>query len=157
MMRAVLQAHGDTARTVWCADSFQGLPPGDQWKPVDGTPWLNPEALAVTQAQVEHNFAVYGLLDDQVKFIPGWFADTLPGPVQRLAVLRLDGDLYDSIRDVLVALEPKVSPGGWVIVDDYQFAGCRQAVDEYRHEHRITAPIRQALPGTDFSVYWQKD
>ena len=50
--------------------------------------------------QVRANFDRYGLLDDRVRFLEGWFADTLPmAPIEQLAVLRLDGDLYESTMD----------------------------------------------------------
>jgi O-methyltransferase len=70
--------------------------------------------------EVKANFARYGLLDDQVRFLPGWFRDTLPAaPIRELAILRLDGDLYESTAIALEHLYPKVVCGGYVIVDDY--------------------------------------
>jgi O-methyltransferase len=85
--------------------------------------------LAVSLEQVKANFDRYGLLDDQVRFLKGWFRDTLPvAPIERLAVLRLDGDMYESPMDTLVNLYPKLSEGGYVIVDDYgAIPACRQA------------------------------
>jgi O-methyltransferase len=80
------------------------------------------------------NFARYDLLDDQVPFLAGWFQDTLPtAPIERLAVLRLDCDMYSSTMDVLSNLYPKLSVGGYVIVDDYHLLlHCKQAVDDFR-------------------------
>jgi O-methyltransferase len=156
-MRAALEAVGDTGRTVWVADSFQGVPPPDPERyPADtGDTFWTWDELAVPVEQVRANFAKYGLLDDRVRFLEGWFKDTLPGaPVERLAVLRVDGDLYESTLDTLRPLEPKVSPGGFVIVDDYGCVpGCKQAVDEYRAEHGITAPL-QEIDWT--GVLWRK-
>jgi hypothetical protein len=84
-------------------------------------------------------------MDEQVRFIPGWFHETLPGPVEKLAVLRLDGDQYEAQMPVLEHLYPRVSPGGFVIVDDYPgIDDTRQAVDMYRARGDITTPIRQA-------------
>lgn len=144
-MRAILKAYGDTARKVWLADSFRGLPPPDPTRyPVDAgdTLWQYAE-LAIPMEQVQANFARYGLLDDQVAFLPGWFRDTLPAaPIERLAVLRLDGDLYESTMDALVALYPKLSAGGFVIVDDYGLPTCRAAVEDFRQAQGITDPIR---------------
>ena len=110
-MRAILAAHEISDRTVWVADSFEGLPPPTL--PQDEGLNLNeyPE-LAVGVDEVRANFERYGLLDDQVRFLIGWFADTLPGPVRQLAVLRLDGDLYESTWDAMTALEPLVSRAG---------------------------------------------
>src|SRR5262249_26086845 len=94
-IRAVLAVFGAPRRTVWLADSFQGLPPPDPVAyPVDeGVDLSQISELAVSLADVQENFRRYGLLDDQVRFLPGWFRDTLPpAPIGRLAVLRLDGD-----------------------------------------------------------------
>jgi hypothetical protein len=145
LMRAVLAAYGDTARAVWVADSFAGLPrPDEERYPLDaGDVYWQFDALAVSVDQVKANFARYGLLDDQVRFLPGWFRDTLPqAPIERIAVLRLDGDMYESTIVALDALHPKVSPGGFVIVDDYlSHPACKQASDDYRSAHGIDAPI----------------
>jgi hypothetical protein len=157
LMRAILKAHGVTNRRVWAADSFEGLPPPDPKKyPPDAGLYLNRfNELAVSLEQVQENFRRYGLLDEQVRFLKGWFRDSLPAaPVERLAVLRLDGDLYESTMDALVSLYPKVEAGGYVIIDDYNdIAACRQAVTDYRSAHRITEDIVKV----DWTgVYWQK-
>lgn len=157
-MRGVLAAHGVTDRLVWVADSFEGMPHTDD----DGNvtdKWLklddDNDILAVSQETVQENFARYDLLDDQVRFIKGWFCDSLPNaPVERLAVLRLDGDLYDSTMDSLVNLYPKVAPGGFVIIDDFVIPSCRQAVEEFRAKNDITEPIREI---DNESVYWRVD
>jgi O-methyltransferase len=145
LMRGVLAAYGDPTRTVWVADSFDGLPPPEpEHYPADaGDTHHEVDFLAVPLEEVRNNFAKYDLLDDQVRFLPGWFRDTLPAaPIERLAVLRLDGDMYSSTWDALTALAPKVSAGGFVIVDDYHAVpGCRQAVDDYRAGHGIDAPM----------------
>jgi O-methyltransferase len=154
LMRAVLAAYGDTARTVWVADSFRGLPPPAH--PVDAGDrhWRYP-ALAVSLDEVRQNFARYGLLDDQVQFLQGWFSDTLPvAPIDQLAVLRLDGDMYGSTLDALEPLYPKVSAGGFVIIDDYALPGCRQAVDDYRARKRVTEDLVRI---DDTGVFWRKD
>ena len=110
-MRAILAAYDIADRTIWVADSFQGLPPPTL--PQDeGLNFHEAPELAVSVEEVRANFERYGLLDDQVRFLIGWFADTLPGPVKQLAVLRLDGDLYESTWDAMTALEPLVSRVG---------------------------------------------
>lgn len=156
-MRAILAAHGDRGRCVWVADSFRGLPKPDAAQyPADAGDlhWTRIE-LAVSVEEVKRNFARYGLLDERVCFLEGWFKDTLPAaPIDRLAVLRLDGDLYESTMDALRALYPKLSIGGYAIVDDYgAVAACARAVEDYRHEHGITEPIRD-IDG--IGVYWQR-
>ena len=153
-MRAILQLHAITDRTVWVADSFQGLPApslaADEKYDLSET-----TALAVSQAEVEAAFQRFGLLDKQVKFLKGWFKDTLSSaPVSRLAVLRLDGDLYESTMDILSALYHKVSAGGFVIVDDYHVVPpCKQAVEDFRKRTQVTDPIRE-IDGT--GVFWRK-
>ena len=156
-MRAALKAHGVKDRTVWVADSFEGLPaPNPEKYPVDaGLKLHEAEFLAVSLETVKNNFRRYGLLDDQVKFLKGWFKDTLPiAPIEKLAVLRLDGDLYESTMDALVNLYPRLSPGGYIIVDDYgAIYQCKKAVSDYRKKHNITEPIIKI----DWAgVYWQK-
>src|SRR4029077_16031980 len=105
-------AYGVADRTIWVADSFEGLPPpnADEF-PVDASEDLSQyEFLAVGLEQVKANFARYGLLDEQVQFLQGWFKDTLPGaPVQQLALLRLDGDYYEPTIQILESLYHKVS------------------------------------------------
>lgn len=158
MMRGVLAAHGVRDRTVWVADSFDGLPTPDVERyAADARSNLHEyRALAVSEAEVRENFRRYGLLDDQVRFLAGWFRDTLPtAPIERLAVLRLDGDMYESTIDALNALYPKLSDGGYCIIDDYGCVeGCRLAVEDYRTEHGIDEPMTKV----DWScVYWRKN
>ena len=156
-MRAVLKAYGDTQRIVWVADSFQGLPKPDleRYSQDAGDKHWTYQELAISLDEVKSNFDRYGLLDDQVRFLVGWFRDTLPtAPIERLAVLRLDGDMYESTMDGLRALYPKLSPGGYVIVDDYgAVPGCKKAVEDYRAEHSITDPIE---PIDWTGVFWRR-
>src|ERR1039458_3986673 len=144
-MKGMLAAYGVHDRRVWVADSFRGLPVPDevhfpQDVPIDQSIF---EELAVSQEQVRANFARYDLLDDQVLFLEGWFKDTLPtAPVDALAVLRLDGDYYESPIQILESLYHKVSPGGFVIVDDYGcIEACRQGVSDFRAANGIEDPI----------------
>jgi O-methyltransferase len=140
-MRAILEAYGDTERQVWVADSFQGLPRPDpeRWPAEAGDEHWRMGQLAVSLEDVQANFARYGLLDERVRFLPGWFKDTLPtAPIERLAVLRLDGDIYGSTMEALEALYPKLSVGGYVIVDDYgAIPQCKEAVTDFRSAHGI--------------------
>jgi len=143
-MRGVLKAREVTDRRVWVADSFQGLPPPDPAVAQDrGSIAHVFEELRVSRQQVEENFRRYDLLDEQVCFLEGWFADTLPeAPIERLAVMRLDGDMYGSTMDALRALYPRLSIGGHVIIDDYgALQECRAAVEDYRRELAIEDPL----------------
>lgn len=143
LMRGVLKAHGDTSRTVWVADSFEGLPaPSGQYAADDGDVHHTWDRLRVSREEVAANFERYGLLDDRVRFLKGWFRDTLPtAPISELAVLRVDGDMYESTMDALTALYPKVSVGGFVIVDDFCIASCTKAVEDFRAANGIVDPI----------------
>lgn len=163
-MRAVLKVLNVTDRVVWVADSFEGLPEPDAEKfPLEAKAFNSAamtkyyKHLAVGLEEVERNFAAYGMLDDRVKFLKGWFKDTLPSaPIERLAIMRLDGDYYESTRDALVNLYDKLSIGGYVIIDDYgedTWTYCRKAVEEFRSDRGITDPlVRVDKP----CAYWRK-
>lgn len=156
-MRAILKAYGVTDRIVWCADSFEGLPePDAQQFPQDARDIHHTfEPLKVPLEEVKDNFTKYALLDGQVKFLKGWFKNTLPdAPMKRLSIARLDGDMYQSTSEGLMYLYDKISPGGYVIVDDYgAVPGCRAAVNDFRRKHGITTSIHN-IDG--IGVYWQK-
>lgn len=156
-MRGILMAYGVTDRIVWAADSFEGLPkPNVEKAPQDSEDKHHSyQQLAVDLETVKRNFAAYGLLDDQVKFLKGWFKDTLPAaPIEELAVCRLDGDMYESTMDALSTLYPKLSIGGYLIVDDYgAVPGCKSAVDEYRDRFKIEECI-ESIDG--WGVFWKK-
>ena len=155
-MRAILAAYDITNRNVWLADSFQGLPkadllkyPADEWADFSSI-----DDLKIDQEQVKSHFDQLRLLDDQVKFLKGWFKDTLhKAPIQNLALIRLDGDMYESTMDSLQALYPKLSNGGYVIVDDYNLPPCRNAIHDFFQINHIDPNL---IPIDNWSVYWQK-
>jgi hypothetical protein len=156
MARAVLKAYGITDRRVWVADSFCGLPAPNPLFAADANDKHHTYAeLAISLEEVKANFAKYDLLDDQVIFLKGWFSETLPqAPIQTLAVLRLDGDMYESTMDGLTHLYDKVTTGGVIIVDDFgAVAACRQAVNDFRTERGIEGNIYN-IDG--IGVFWQK-
>lgn len=155
-MRGFLAAHGIADRIVWVADSFAGLPVPSVRQDIgyDISAAREP-ILAISEEKVRALFARYGLLDDRVRFLKGWFRDTLPtAPIHQLALLRLDGDLYESTMDALLALYDKLSDGGFVIIDDYgALPPCRQAVDDFRTERGIDIPLEKI----DWTgVFWRK-
>lgn len=156
-MRGLLAAHGDSERIVWAADSFAGLPsPEESHYPEDERAghWAKESWLTVPLDDVKQNFARYGLLDERVRFLVGWFHDTLPNaPFDQFSIIRVDADMYGSTMDALRFLYPKLSVGGYVIVDDYWLPDCRAAVDTFRAEHGIT----EELVAVDRAiVYWQR-
>jgi O-methyltransferase len=140
------------------ADSFQGLPapdPGTYPADIGDEFFKHGDQLAVPVDSVRLNFARYGLMDNRVKFLVGWFKDTLSkAPIERLSILRIDADMFEGTIQALESLYSKVSPGGYIIVDDYGAVdGCRKAVDDFRQQERITAPMTKI----DWTgVYWRK-
>ena len=137
-------------------NSFRGLPaPNPSLYPADKECKFHEyKQLAVSLEEVKTNFALYNLLDDQVRFLKGWFCDTLPhAPISKLSILRLDGDLYESTMDSLVNLYPKLSIGGYLIIDDYNIPCCRKAVNDFRN----TFNINEAIQYIDQSaIFWKR-
>ncbi|ATZ61046.2 MAG: TylF/MycF family methyltransferase [Methanosarcinales archaeon Met12] len=156
-MRGVLAAYKIEDRRVFVADSFEGLPKPDAVKcPSDkGDSHYKFQFLSVSKEEVEKNFEKYGLLDKQVVFLKGWFKDTLPtAPIEKLSILRLDGDMYESTMDALNNLYPKLSQGGFCIIDDYGcLKNCKEAVDDYRAKNQINDEIK-VIDWT--GIYWVK-
>jgi len=156
-MRAILKAYEITDRVVWAADSFEGLPKpnGSKYVADKDDIFHTYDELRVTMETVQENFRKYGLLDEQVRFLKGWFRDTLPqAPITSLAILRLDGDMYESTMDSLVHLYPKLSAGGFIIIDDWgSVKGCQMAVKDYRRQNKITEEI---IPIDSDGVFWKK-
>jgi hypothetical protein len=156
LIRAILNSLGDTARTVWVADSFEGFPAGSNG---DSDQHLAAELaafdfLAVPVAEVEENFSRFGL-GEGVRFVEGFFEDTLPGLTGgRWSIVRLDGDTYQATKVALESLYDGLSVGGYLIVDDYLAVDeCRAAVDEFRAERTIGEPIEEV----DWSsVRWRR-
>jgi O-methyltransferase len=155
LMKAVLDAYGDEERRVVVADSFSGVPrpkgvargPGDDL-------YRFSFYLGVSRSEVQNNFARYGLLDNRVEFVKGLFEKTMPRlSGRRWSVIRLDGDLYESIMPPLEHLYAGLSPGGFLIVDDAKIPQALQAVNEFRERMEITEEMQ---PIDNSSVYWRK-
>ena len=156
-MRAILAAFSDETRKVWLFDFFAGLPKPDVKNYPQDEPdrlWTFNEYLGVSLAEVKANFERFDLLDERTRFVEGWFRDTIPqAKVDSISVLRLDGDLYESTWLVLGHLDPRVLPGGFVIIDDYALPTCKAAVDDFRAKHAIHSPITTI----DWSgIFWRK-
>jgi O-methyltransferase len=157
-MRALQIAHGAAERRTWVVDSFQGVPPSvkevDRRYPVDleesRAPWV-----ACGERRVRELFSRYDMLDANVEFVAGWVAESLPSaPIGPLAILRVDVDLYSSTWECLDLLYDKVSPGGYVIVDDYgYFECCRDAVEDFRARRGIEEPFEWI---DRWGIFWRK-
>jgi O-methyltransferase len=140
-MKGLLRALGDDSRLVWLFDSFEGLP-----KPADASDCdlsMYNSYLGVSLEQVQENFRMFDLLDDRVRFVRGWFKDTLPvAQVGSIALLRLDAKMYESTMMALDSLYDRVSPGGYIVIDDYgAIPQCQQAVNDFRSRRGITNHI----------------
>jgi hypothetical protein len=156
-LKALLELHQEDRRAVWLADSFAGAPrpnradyPSDAQAVYHAIPFL-----CVSEQEVLANFQRYGLYDERVRLVKGYFKDTLPRlSDQTWAIVRLDGNLYESTMDGLVHLYPRLSRGGYLIIDDFGCCpSCRQAVEDYRRLHNIADPI-QPIDWT--GVFWRK-
>jgi hypothetical protein len=154
----LLQRYGITDRNVWVCDSFAGLPPPNLEKYPDDAGDIHHTLphLAVSLEEVASYFRDYGVLNNQVWFVKGWFSETLPTiPAEKFSILRLDGDMYESTMDALNNLYPKLSDGGYTIIDDYGLQPCIKAVADFRKENNITSEL---LPVGNYGdcVYWKK-
>ncbi len=146
LMQGILKAAGQTHRKVYVADSFAGLPPpnaADYPEDKGDKHHTHSDALGISLETVQDNFRAYDLLEDNVVFLKGWFKDTLPGlDVEAFSIVRLDGDMYESTIQAIEVLYPKLSPGGYLIVDDYgAINACRKAITDYRQAHGINEEI----------------
>lgn len=151
MMRALLYAYDIPGRRIFASDSFAGIPknkrtlgdPVDNWR----DRWVaGPE-------EVRNNMARFGLLDDRIQFVAGFFADSLPALAgERFALMRLDSDSYDSVEESLVYLYPLLSSGGIIIIDDWHLVACKTAVMNYRERHGVTEDLKIY----DGNAYWVK-
>ena len=138
-------------RRLFVADSFEGIPQPRTARGlrIDGPDVAHgsaawPERYSAGQAQVRSTFRRYGLLDERVVLVPGFFNVSLvraPVAAATLALAHIDADAYESVLDALAALHPRLAPGGHMIIDDYHLPGVRQAVHEYRERHGVRAPI----------------
>lgn len=150
---SVLLSAAAPSRNIWCFDSFEGLPePG----PLDGERGHERGGTIVgSEERVRDAFARHAD-PARIRIVRGWFADTFPvvAPgIDRVAVLHVDGDLYESVRLTLETFYDKVSPGGFVVADDYGgWEGAGVAVDEFRAARGIRSPL---VPVDASGCYWR--
>jgi len=138
MARAIMEAdnfHWELGvKRVHLFDSFEGIPPGG----IHDLEWTLPPGASVCSLQaVKDHMTEWGIPDELLVYHPGLFQLTVErstepdwpvGPaIKRIALLRLDGDLYESTKVCTEHLYPLVSPGGWIIVDDFALSGARKA------------------------------
>ena len=143
-MRGLLKAHGITNRNVHLVDSFEGLPKASTTS--DDDFWSQMEILRVSLPEVQSAFERYGLLDTQVHFHKGFFRNSLPVFRAKyqgtsIALLRMDGDMYESTMDILYNLADLLSPGACVVVDDWTIPECQSALKDFFGTHSISPEI----------------
>lgn len=153
MMAMTSRALGSGRRQNWWFDSYEGLPEPTPEDYVDGRagefirPLPKGSCLGTVEQVEELAFDTLDLPREDVHLVKGWFQDTVPparDKVGPIAVLRLDGDWYESTKVPLDNFYDRLSPGGFVIVDDYATCfGSRRAVDEFRAERNIATPIKE--------------
>lgn len=157
-MAAIARAY-NLNKKVWVCDSFEGLPkPNDEYPQDSGdVHYTHKEHLGVSLEQVKKNFEKYDLLSDKIEFIKGFFSDTLPtAPIEKLSILRLDGDMYESTIVALRSLYDKVESGGFIIVDDFNLASCSKAITDFSVE-RDDDFYAKMIKIDGSAQYWRKD
>lgn len=165
----MLQNYDTCGRHFWGFDSFQGLPESVAQDQVGHLSRGATGQYATSEKTFLKNLRKHNAYTNPsiVHSVKGFFNETLPtAPIDKIALLRLDGDIYTSTWDSLTNLYNKVVPGGYVYVDDYDsFNGCKLAVDTFRSENQITEPMVKILEGKRpdqrmkrayEAVWWQK-
>jgi len=160
MAMALANKEKSGSKKMWGFDSFEGIPMAGEFDDVQvGIGEITHDKFAplserlissgITVHSLEsviHNFTNYGLYSSSVNFVKGWFQNSLPemaDKIDKISILRLDGDLYESTMVCLEYLYPKVSKGGAVIIDDFLLTGCRIAVEHYFES--INEPVPEMI------------
>lgn len=152
--QVIALAYAAPNKTIYCFDSFEGIPlPSNKDNQMPGIRFLSKEeqqalpnpgeqvlessgATVVPLEDFIQHLKVAGVYSDKIIPVRGWFEDTTAGfpeghVIDPIAILRLDGDLYNSTLVCLQNLYPFVMKGGLVIIDDWALPGCQQAVRDY--------------------------
>lgn len=134
-------APGSMDRTLWLFDSFEGLPDPTSEDLVDGVtgshirPLPRGSCLGAIEEVRDLLFNRFRFPQEKIRFVKGWFQETLPirrRDIGRIAILRIDGDWYESTKVCLEYLYDQVAENGFVYIDDYAVChGCKRAVDEF--------------------------
>lgn len=142
-------------RRLWLFDSFQGLPePTEE----DGESMKNKKFKGLFRGNIENvkkSFEAFGLSLQEVHIIEGWLDDTLANAsVVKIALLHIDLDLHRSYRVCFEKLYDKISPGGFIVCDDYSWEGARQAIDIFMKGRGLSGNVQCFY--VDKSIYFQK-
>lgn len=163
-------------RRVYLVDSFRGIPKGGPKDHSDITDLVGVAAgeaieesgeTIVSEDGVRENMKQWGVDAAWTYYRKGWFQDSLPRLAHEIGIkregdwvsggislLRIDGDLYESVRCCLENLWRHVVLGGFVILDDYSLKGARAAIDEF-HARINFGPVYNPI-GSGTAVWYQK-
>lgn len=157
-MLGVLKALGDSSRRVWAADSFRGYPePTANSFEVDRHLFQRGDYFSVSRALLEANVRKYGLWDERLRILEGWFSESIPrAPIEKLSFLRIDVDGYEGVRDALTLLYPKLSTSGYVLIEDVRQPGAKRAMEELFASLGRREEVREVEQKYPCAVYWQK-
>ena len=159
-------------RHFWLFDTFDGMPEPNDKKDDDKAKQWWKEMVAGTKKHghvendkwcygpldiVKNNIAYTGYPEENFHFIKGKVEDTLPVTKlpEKIAILRLDTDWYQSTKMELEYLFDRLQPGGALIVDDYCFwKGSREAVYEYFRE-KLNLDAKEIAKKDPCLTYWK--
>jgi Macrocin-O-methyltransferase (TylF) len=151
---SVMMSSGAPSREVWAFDSFEGLPEAGPRDPRRAHDWVG--ELVASDEKVREAFSRFAS-PNGLHVVKGWFEETFPETapqIDRVAILHADGDWYQSVKLTLETFEPKVSPGGFVVIDDYgDWEGAKEATHEYRASRGIDAPLVEV---DQTAAFWRK-
>lgn len=169
LMQAVLMANGIHSKAVIVADSFHGLPEGDANLHKYDVGWEKLSYLQVSDKRVSIHFHRLNLLQRNVYFLKGYFNNSMPafrkylkiksnsfkalGYENGLAILRMDGDMYQSTVDILYNCYAYLNIEGYVIVDDWTGFPAKDAILDFFQVHQMSPKV---IPIDKNSVYWKK-
>jgi O-methyltransferase len=158
------QRFSPNRRVIHAFDSFQGIPEPTHRDPKS---WFEDDlglkaedckgrlrsvnkVIAPRESLEQLMFKDLNFPVEYLKIYEGWFQDTVPAAaknIEKIALLRLDGDLYESTRVCLEHLFPRVVHGGFVIIDDWCLSGAREAVEEFLKKNNLR-PFIHFVDGT---------
>ncbi|WKV13424.1 TylF/MycF/NovP-related O-methyltransferase [Marivirga harenae] len=146
-------------RRVYLFDSFEGLPDA---KEIDGEAALKwqkningPNYHDNCTAEIKEAEEAMLLSGAEFELVKGWFKVTLPNYKfeEKIAILRLDADWYDSTMECLDNLFPKVIRGGVIIFDDYYtWDGCSRALHDFLSKTKSTSRIHKTAKGLSYII-----
>jgi O-methyltransferase len=146
-------------RTYYLYDSFEGLPPAKEIDGIDALEWQKDteSAFYLDNCTADEIFAKKAMELSGVKksvITKGWFSDTLPNfSKEGIAILRMDGDWYDSTMDCLNNLYRYIVPGGIIIIDDYYtWEGCSKAIHDFISKNNYPVRVHQFMDTVAYIV-----